>query len=99
MKEWLDKHPKINRSELFRQAVKQKMYVVEQKVNPLFFLASVMGIVFGVILILIGISTPYYLNIYIRAILCLIGGLLSFLSASLYFKESRKLKIGAKIDA
>lgn len=98
MKEWLDEHKQINRSELFRQAVKQKMYVVEQKVSPLFFLASVMGIMFGVVLILIGIA-PSPLHKYIRGILCLIGGAMSFLSSVLYLKESRKLKRGAEVDA
>jgi len=98
MKEWLDEHRNINRSELFRQAVKQKMYVVEQKVSPLFFLASVMGIMFGVVLILISIA-PTPLNVYIRAPLSLIGGIMAVLSALLYFKESRKLKKGVQINA
>lgn len=91
MKEWLDKHPNINRSELFRQAVESKKNAVEGKVSSLFFLASVMGIMFGVVLILLGIA-PSPLTKPIRAILCLIGGFMAFLSSLLYLKESRQLK-------
>jgi len=93
MKEWLDQHKEINRSELFRQAVKRKMYVVEQKVNPIFFLATVMGVMFGVVLILVGLSRVP-LHIYAKMILMLMGGILSFLSALLYYKEQRNLKLG-----
>lgn len=91
MKDWLDKNPQINKSELFRQAVKAKKDRIKGKVSPLFFLASTMGVLFGVVLILIGIA-PSPLSKFVRASLALIGGFLSFMSALLYLKESRALK-------
>lgn len=91
MKKWLDENPQINKSQLFRQAVKSKKDRIKGKVSPLFFLASTMGVLFGVVLILIGIA-PSPLSKFVRASLGLIGGILSFTSAILYFKESRSLK-------
>jgi len=91
MKKWLDENPQINKSELFRQAVKSKKDRIKGKVSPLFFLASTMGLLFGVVLILIGIA-PSPLTTFVRASLSLIGGILAFMSAVLYLKESRELK-------
>ena len=91
MKQWLDTHKEINRSDLFRQAVNQKMMLKKQKVSPLFFFATVMGVMFGVVLILIGIS-PTPLNIYLKAILSLAGGFMASLSGLLYLKELKNLK-------
>lgn len=98
MKKWLDENPQVNKSELFRQAVKAKKDFIKGKVSPLFFLATTMGVLFGVVLILIGIA-PSPLAKYVRGALALIGGLLSFMSALLYYKENRELKKNILKDA
>lgn len=90
MKEWLDKHPEINRSELFRNAVNAKKNITEQKISPLMFLASIMGIIMSISLI--GIATTPYLSVPIRAVLSLLGGILAVTTIFVYIKETRDIK-------
>ena len=93
MYQWLDEHKEINRSKLFREAVLREQQVVTEskKMSPLMFLASVMGIVFSIALIGIGI-TPTPIHIWTRGLLALLGGFLAFMTGVLYFKESKKIK-------
>lgn len=90
MYEWLEEHKEINRSEIFRQAVKKIQSPQLKKVSPLMFLATIMGIVFSICLI--GISTTIYLKPELRAIIAILGGILAVSAAMLYYKESRRLR-------
>lgn len=90
MYEWLEKHKEINRSEIFRQAVKKIQSPSKNKVSPLMFLATIMGIVFSICLI--GISTTIYLRPEINAVVALLGGILAVSASMLYYKERRRLR-------
>lgn len=90
MYKWLEEHKEINRSEIFRQTVKRIQSPQQKKVSPLMFLATIMGIIFSVVLI--GISTTNYLGFEINAVVAILGGILAISSAMLYYKESRRLK-------
>ena len=90
MYEWLEKHKEINRSEIFRQAVKKIQSPSKNKVSPLMFLATIMGITFSICLI--GISTTVYLMPELNAIIAILGGILAVSTAMLYYKERRRLR-------
>jgi len=94
MKEWLDKHPNINRSELFRQAVKQKQNFLKGKVSPIVFAATIIGILMSVTLILI--SFVPVMDNFIRAIIALIGGILAVLVMVTYYIEKRDINTARK---
>ena len=91
MYQWLDEHKEINRSKLFREAVLREQNVITEskKISPLMFLASVMGIVFSIALIGIGL-TPTPIHIWTRGLLTLLGGFLAVMTALLYQKERKK---------
>jgi len=90
MKSWLDEHKEINRSELFRKAVKEQMHPRRERVPPLVFFVSVMGIVFSICLI--GISlTPVPMYISIRAALPILAGAMAISTAILYYKERKRI--------
>jgi len=91
MYKWLEENKTINRSELFRKAVVREQQQASNKVSPLMFLISIMGIVFSVALISIGI-TPSPMHNYARASLCVLGGFLAFSTSLLYYKERKKIK-------
>ena len=92
MKEWLDNNKEINRSKLMRDSIFQRMQTKKQKVNPLVFLVSIMGIVFSVALI--GIATvPSPMVYYWRALLALLGGILAVATSITYYRE--RLRISA----
>ena len=90
MKEWLDNHKEINRSQLVRDAIFQKMQPEQQKVGPLMFLVSIMGIVFSIALIGIAV-TPSPIHYYGRALLALLGGFLAIATSISYYKESKRI--------
>jgi hypothetical protein len=91
MDEWLDQHSDINRSDLFRQAVFGRMYPRKNRMSPLVFFISIMGIAFSVALI--GISlTPIPLYQVIRTVLPVLGGILAVATGVLIYKEGRKEK-------
>lgn len=95
MHKWLSNEGKdINRSELFRQAVNFKMKGRTEKVPSVVFLASIMGIVFSISLLGIAI-TPSPINVYMRAIMALLAGVLSISTSFVYMRERRKL---VKVD-
>lgn len=95
MYNWLEENKKINRSQLFREAVlRVKGDVQEQQNVPsLMFLVSIMGIVFSIALIGIAI-TPTPVHVITRAILALLGGFLAFTTSLLYYRERKKVKRG-----
>lgn len=94
MYNWLEKEgQRINRSQLFREAVERKMRPNE-KVTPLMFLVSVMGIVFSIALIGIAI-TPTPIHDYARALLALLGGVMAIITAIVYYKERRHVSQGS----
>jgi len=89
MKVWLETEGKhINRSELFRQAVLQRQKPT--RVSSIVFLVSIMGIVFSIALIGIGV-TPSPIHYITRALLALLGGLLAVMTSIVYYKERLKL--------
>lgn len=88
MYEWLEKHKEINRSKIFREAV-QKIRSPSKNVSSLMFLATIMGIIFAIVLI--GISTTPYINGFLRAVIALLGGFLAVSTALAYYKERRKI--------
>ena len=85
---WL-KDENINMTELFKEAIEELRYKKEQKISPLMFLASVMGIVFGVTLIGIGL-TPTPIPVFTRAFLCVLGGILSVTTMTAYMRSKRQ---------
>ena len=89
MKEWLDENPNINRSELFRQAVKRKQQFLKGKVSPIVFATTLAGILMSVMLILI--SFVPVMDTLIRAVIALIGGILAFLVMLTYYMERRDI--------
>jgi len=92
MYDWLSNEGKqINRSELFRQAVNEKMNFKKGKVSPTVFLISVMGIVFSIAILGIAI-TPSPINVYARGLMCILSGILAFATSSTYLKETQKVK-------
>ena len=92
MKEWLDSHKEINRSKLMRDSIQQKMHLKKQKVHPLVFLISIMGIVFSITLIGIA-SIPTPMEYYWRAIISLLGGVLAFATAITYYRERKRINV------
>jgi len=95
MKRWLDEHQHINRSELFRKAVVREQQISDNKVSPLMFLISIMGIVFSVVLISIGM-TPSPLHQFMRAAMTLLGGFLAISTSLVYYKERKKIQLENK---
>jgi len=93
MKEWLDEHPEINKSDLFRKAVIRKKRKLEEQVSPLFALACYMGVLFGVAIggIGIGISSTF-MNVYIRGCIVILGATLALVCFVAYTVEKRKVK-------
>ena len=91
MYEWLEHHKEINRSEIFRQAVKKIQSPQAKKVSPLMFLATIMGITFSICLI--GISTTIYLRPELKPVIAILGGMLAVSSAMLYYKEVKRLRL------
>jgi len=89
MKEWLNEHPKINRSELFRQAVKREQNFLKGKVSPMVFVATVAGILMSVSLIMISFVPVMDSNI--RAVIALIGGILAVLVMITYYMERKDI--------
>lgn len=87
----LEEHKEINRSALFRDAAYDKLEFKSKRVPSLVYFVSIMGFVFSVVLIGIAL-TPTLITEYLRGILALLGGLLAFSTAILYYKESRKIK-------
>lgn len=88
MYEWLEEHKEINRSDIFRRAIKN-IQSPPKNVSSLMFLATLMGIIFSIVLI--GIATTPYIDGYLRAIIALLGGFLAVATTSLYYKERKKL--------
>jgi len=92
MREWLDEHKEINRSQLFREAVLRKQHA-RNRISPLLFLVSVMGIVFSIALIVIAMDpqTIPFLSPYIRLSMTLLGGVLAVITSLVYYKEWRQV--------
>ena len=91
MYSWLEEHKEINRSSLFREAVEAKINPVKKHVSSLMFLASIMGIIFSIALIGIGI-TDSPIDINVRGVLTVSGGILAVATMTLYYKETRTLQ-------
>jgi len=93
MKTFLDSNRDINRSEEFREHITQKYLNPKRpRVPPLILFVGTIGPIFGILLVLIGI-TPTPMETTIRAILPLLGGLLALGTAlTLYFEKRRVRK-------
>ena len=93
MYDWLETHPEINRSNLFREVVLSRQQTIKHKVSPLVFLVSVMGVTFSVVLISLGLEAQStFLNDSIRGLMCLLGGILAVSSSLVYYKERQKVR-------
>jgi hypothetical protein len=91
MYDWLEQHSEINRSQLFRETIENKMKGKTQRVSSLMFLASVMGIVMSVVLVCIAL-VPSWIHIYIRGIMGILGGILAVTTTLLYYKEQKRVR-------
>lgn len=91
MKVWLDENKQIvpNKSKLFRDAVYNKMDSKKGKVSSLIFFIAIMGVVFSIVLIGIGI-TPSPIHVTIKAILPILGGILVLSTSLMYFIEKKR---------
>jgi len=98
MYDWLEEHKEINRSELFRDAVRRVQEFKKAKISPLLFLVSVMGVVFSIALIGIGLA-PSPMNLYARALLTLLGGFLAIITAVVYYKARKEIAERAVTNA
>jgi len=85
---WL-KDNNINMTELFKNSIDGLRYQREKKVSPLMFLVSIMGIVFSVALIGIGL-TPTPIHDFTRGFLCVLGGILAISTMTLYIRNKRQ---------
>ena len=85
---WL-KDTGINMTELFKNAIERERYVIEKKISPLLFLVSVMGVVFSIALVGIGL-TPTPIHIFTRAFLCILGGFLAVITMTVYLRNKRQ---------
>lgn len=83
------KDTNINMTELFKEAIEKTRYQTKQKTSPLLFLVSVMGIVFSIALIGIGL-TPTPIHIFTRGFLCALGGLLAVITMTVYIRSKRQ---------
>ena len=90
MKKWLDEHKEINRSKLFRNAVYRKMYPKKERVSSLVFFIAIMGVVFSITLIGIGL-TPSPMYTTIRSVLPILGGVLGVTTSLLYYREKKRI--------
>lgn len=89
LKQKLDKYPKkINKSKICRKALQNAINETEERMNPLLFFATTMGIVFSIVLLGISIF-PSPLNKYIRGILALFAGLMAFTTGLTIWKYRR----------
>lgn len=80
-----------NKSGLFQDAVIRKKEKKIGKVSPLIFFVSIMGLVFAIVLIGIGVTpSPIYQSV--RMALPLLGGILAVGTALLYYKERNRIK-------
>jgi len=86
MYKWLQEHPEINRSKLFRDAVNQAMNPHIINTNTL--LQSLVALSLGVYLILISLSS--FQAIYTTVILCF-GVILILTSQTIFLKEVIKV--------
>ena len=83
------KDSNINMTELFRLSIDRIRQHKKEKVSSLMFLASVMGIVFSITLIGIGLTTTP-IDYFMRGLLCILGGVLAVASMLAYNRERRK---------
>ena len=90
MHDWLKDH-NINMSDLFRKAALNLMYEQHARLPPIFLLASVMSIMFSVVLISIGI-TPTPIHIITRLSLILIGGFMGIITTIYFYREKERCK-------
>ena len=96
MKEWLDEHKEINKSALFREAVRKKQDIVKGKVSSTVFFVTVIGIMMSITLI--GISTRPFMEPIIRLALAILGGVLAVTISLLYYKEKKELNATREIS-
>ena len=73
---WLEAHKNINRSRVFQEAILKLMNPQTNRMPPVMFLASVMGICLSVSLILASIGLYVWLGIYMSSVMFCIGAAL-----------------------
>lgn len=61
-----------------------------EKVSPVMFVVSVLGICFSITLIGIGV-TPSPIDVYARAMMALLGGVMAVTTSLAYYKERKRV--------
>ena len=83
---------RYNMTDVFRTETQRLMDEVHRKMSPLFFMASIFGIVFAVVLISIGLS-PTPIDVTVKGVLALLGGFLALSTGMLYYKERKAISV------
>lgn len=86
---WLDSHPDINRSQLFRKAISELQSDHVHRVSPILFLTCMMSNIMGIVLI--AISFTHYASPQLRLVLAPAGGIMSVLSVLVFLKEKQRI--------
>jgi len=92
MKLYLDKHPKINRSKLFQDAVNAIRYPTPKRVQPAILLLCVMGIIGGLIITMLAGLIFQILNQFLAFGMLLLGLTLSLISLLIFMKMRKESK-------
>jgi len=92
MKLFLDKHPKINKSKLFQDALDAYRYPAPKKMSPSLFLLCFMGIVVGIV-ISMSAGLVWYINHLFAIGLMMLGLALSLGSFLTIYRARRQSKI------
>lgn len=91
MYDWLESEGKnINRSQLFRETIEYKMKPHTKQISSVMYLVSIFGICFSVALIGIGV-TPSGMDVYVRAMMGILGGVMALSTMLLYYKERKSI--------
>lgn len=103
MKEYFDKHPKVNRSKLFQDAVNAFRYPRPKKLSPSLVLLCFMGVIGGIVIaILAGLMYQWINQIFAVGLLMLglalaLGSMLTIFRARIDAKrEKQKRELDAQ---
>lgn len=86
---WLDAHPEINRSQLFRKSITEIQSDHVHRISPLLFLMCSMSTMFGVILVAVSFSSM--IGHQLRLVLSLSGGVMAVMSSLIFLKERNRI--------
>ena len=93
MKDWLDKHPKVNRSKLFQDAVNSLRFPLSKKVPPTIVLLCMMGIIGGLVITMLSGLIFQILNQILSLGMLLLGLALAIISLLTFMKARKEVRI------